>query len=241
VPRAASMPAAWPWRRLRFFRREQRPWMVEIDDQLVSEGYLELTLRTLRRAGFRVDRSRSSLEILAWDARVTTPPTVPADWSAGGFLLPIAWRISGSVAGLDLDDIHPDRAIVEHLHHVGLELDTEPPLPSPPPCRAMGRGWPTRASTERSTAAFEPRAPGPPISFQRSRRWPACFLTRRSSPRSRGCAARRATDSRRSRTCSRPVEQAHTWTATACTSSPPALSAGGGPNQLRFDARGTTG
>jgi 3-phosphoshikimate 1-carboxyvinyltransferase len=126
------------------FQREQRPWNVEIDDQMVSEGYLELTLRALRRSGFRVDRSRSSLEILAWDARATTAPAVPADWSGSAFLLPIAWRIGGSVAGLGdskaLGDIHPDRAIVGHLHHVGLELDSRNPPPWPSPLLRNGEG-----------------------------------------------------------------------------------------------------
>jgi len=114
------------------FHREHRPWLVGIDGPVVSEGYLELTLRALRQAGFRVERLRSSVEILAWDAHAAQAPGVPADWSAIAFLLPIAWKTGGSVAGLPdadlgdvLEDVHPDRAIIDHLHHAGLEVSRE--------------------------------------------------------------------------------------------------------------------
>ncbi len=106
--------------------REHRPWLVEIDGPIVSEGYLELTLRALREAAFQVESSRSSVEVLAWDAHASgePAPAVPADWSAMGFLLPIAWKTGSSLTGLAISDrdVHPDRAIVEHLHHAGLEV-----------------------------------------------------------------------------------------------------------------------
>ncbi len=104
--------------------------MIELDDHAVSEGYLELTLRALRQAGFRLERLRSSLELLGWDApsweaQGAKPPEIPRDWSAIGPLLLIAWKTGGSVAGLDLAESHPDRAIVEHLRSVGLDVSRD--------------------------------------------------------------------------------------------------------------------
>jgi 3-phosphoshikimate 1-carboxyvinyltransferase len=102
--------------------REHRPWTVEIADGLVSAGYLDLTLRAMAQAGFRVEREDAAIAVLGWDAGRARQPELPTDWSAAGFLLPIAWRIGGSVAGLDLEAPHPDRSILGLLAGAGLTV-----------------------------------------------------------------------------------------------------------------------
>jgi 3-phosphoshikimate 1-carboxyvinyltransferase len=102
-------------------RREGRPWTVRILGEMASEAYFEMTLRHLEQGGFQFKRTERSIEICAFSPQAELPP-VPGDWSSLGYLLPIAWRAGGTVAGVDELAEHPDRAIARLLRESGLVL-----------------------------------------------------------------------------------------------------------------------
>ena len=99
--------------------REQRAWHVELVGPAASEGYLELTLHWMQRAGVGVTRTAARLTVSPMRGAVKRGP-VPGDWSSLGYLLPIAWRIAGSARLVDLEVAHPDRFIVDVLQQAGL-------------------------------------------------------------------------------------------------------------------------
>jgi len=106
-------------------RREGRPWTVALEGPVASEPYLHLTLRWIRAAGLGVRLQAREIEL---DPGRPVPrlPGIPGDWSAIGYLLPIAWRSGGAVASADLRSDHPDREIVRHLQSIGLAVLDRP-------------------------------------------------------------------------------------------------------------------
>jgi 3-phosphoshikimate 1-carboxyvinyltransferase len=101
--------------------REGRAWEVELQGPVASTGYLEVTTRWLATAGFRVT-TKGGRHSVASGEPPRSLPALPADWSSGAYLLIAAWRSGGTVAGLDPRATHPDRAIVQLLGEVGLEV-----------------------------------------------------------------------------------------------------------------------
>jgi 3-phosphoshikimate 1-carboxyvinyltransferase len=106
-------------------RRDRQPWTVHADGPVASAGYLQMTIRWLRAAGFEVP-SQGNDYVVSLQRPPSALPPIPRDWSAGAYLLVAAWRSGGSVAGLDITADHPDRAIVRHLQSVGLEVAARP-------------------------------------------------------------------------------------------------------------------
>ncbi len=103
---------------------ERRAWSVESAGPVASRGYVDLTLRWLRRAGFVADVRGDSVCVQA-GARVAAFPTLPRDWSSGAYLLLAAWRGGGQVVGLDPEEPQPDRAVLRILGEIGLAVSRE--------------------------------------------------------------------------------------------------------------------
>lgn len=103
------------------FRREGRPWRVELLGQTASWGYLELTLQWMKKAGFIVRASKGELVVEGFE-RPSDDAAVPGDFSSIGYLLLAAWRSGGTVAEVDLDAYHPDKAFVRILAEAGVSL-----------------------------------------------------------------------------------------------------------------------
>ncbi len=104
--------------------REQRPWEVILDGPAASEGYLDLTLHWMERAGVKVVRNGATLCVSPERGAVHRGP-VPGDWSSLGYLLPIAWHTRGRATLVDLGVAHPDRAIVRVLQQAGLTVTVD--------------------------------------------------------------------------------------------------------------------
>ncbi len=98
---------------------------VTLRGPLASAGYLDLSLRWLQRMGFSATRCGDGITVGPGVPPAAAPP-IPADWSAAGYLLLLAWTTGGSVVGLDRDEAHPDRAILTLLEDLGLRLGHGP-------------------------------------------------------------------------------------------------------------------
>lgn len=98
---------------------------------LVSGGYVDLTIDTMR--GFGVEARRlpgGRFEIRGSQAFLPTSFEVEGDWSGAAFLL-VAAAIAArqgplSIQGLKLDSSQPDRAILRALESAGAALKVEP-------------------------------------------------------------------------------------------------------------------
>jgi 3-phosphoshikimate 1-carboxyvinyltransferase len=108
----------------RLAHAQGRPVRVQVDGALSSEGYLQLTLDWVRRAGFEVTGAPARLEV-RFVGRPARWPAVPGDWSSLTYLLLLGWKAQLPVARVDLSAAHPDRAFVRHLHAVGLSLQLD--------------------------------------------------------------------------------------------------------------------
>lgn len=90
-----------------------RPCEVALEGPVASRGYLDVTLRWARAAGFELEAARELIRVVK-HAPVDALPPVPADWSSLGYLLLIALA-SGSEVELEGAGEHPDRAVLEHV------------------------------------------------------------------------------------------------------------------------------
>ena len=99
--------------------RTHRACTVRIEGARVSDGYLQMTVRWLRAAGFDV-RGDSEL-VVKWLAPRPLPE-IPGDWSSLGYLLLAAWASDSRVARLSDPALHPDGGIVAALASVGLTV-----------------------------------------------------------------------------------------------------------------------
>jgi 3-phosphoshikimate 1-carboxyvinyltransferase len=104
-------------------RRDGRPWTVELLGEVASEGYLDLTVEWMKRAGFALERGPHSLTVNGWKKPERWPST-PGDWSSLGYLLSVGWATGSVITHVDEAAAHPDRAIVQRLHHAGLSVDS---------------------------------------------------------------------------------------------------------------------
>lgn len=101
--------------------RLAKPCTVELEGATASLGYLALTLDWIARAGFALDVAPERIVVGAFHDRGPLPP-IPGDWSSLGYLLLIGWKSKSRIARADLGAAHPDRAVVRHLHSIGLRV-----------------------------------------------------------------------------------------------------------------------
>ncbi len=99
--------------------RRDSPCGVRVEGARVSDGYLQMTLRWLRAAGFEVSGD-GDFSVKRGAAKGLPP--IPGDWSSLGYLLLIAWAARGTVARMSEPALHPDGAIVRALALVGLTV-----------------------------------------------------------------------------------------------------------------------
>lgn len=99
--------------------RTGRACSVRVGGARVSEGYLQMTVRWLRAAGFEVTDAGDFA--VRWVGPKPLPP-IPGDWSSLGYLLLLAWSADGRVTRLSDPALHPDGAIVAALSSVGLTV-----------------------------------------------------------------------------------------------------------------------
>ncbi|MHB8879306.1 MAG: 3-phosphoshikimate 1-carboxyvinyltransferase [Myxococcaceae bacterium] len=105
--------------------REGRPWAVELRGSAASEGYVALTLRWLEGCGFDVERGPGAQTRVLGHHPPPRWPAVPGDWSSLGYLLLVAWRSGGAVAGVDRRVGHPDAAVLGILEGAGLRVERD--------------------------------------------------------------------------------------------------------------------
>jgi 3-phosphoshikimate 1-carboxyvinyltransferase len=95
--------------------------------RIVSRGYIDLTMETMRAFGVAVERSGdySRFEIPGGQSYRPTHFEVEGDWSGGAFLL-VAGAIAAEkglvVEGLPASSAQPDRAVIEALSSAGARL-----------------------------------------------------------------------------------------------------------------------
>jgi len=96
---------------------------LQVDD-LVSRGYVDLTLKILEDCGVRVTHEDYSRFSIAGGQRYAARRfTVEGDWSGAAFLC-VAAAIRGrlSLNGLELDSLQPDRKILDVLEACGANV-----------------------------------------------------------------------------------------------------------------------
>ncbi len=90
----------------------------------VSRNYIDITIKCLREAGVKVYRDDYNL----FHVEATEPKgkiyTVPGDYSSAAFFI-VAAAISGEIVvkGLNLDDIQPDKKIVDIVTEAGASIE----------------------------------------------------------------------------------------------------------------------
>ena len=100
-------------------QRSAAPCSERVEAARVSDGYLQMTLRWLRAAGFEVSGKG---EFTVHPGSPRPLPPVPGDWSSLGYLLLLAWAVRGTVNRMSDPSLHPDGAIVAALASVGLTV-----------------------------------------------------------------------------------------------------------------------
>ncbi len=93
---------------------------VIVEDEMVSKGYIDITLRTLEEAGARlyIDRYKY-FEVFPSDLK-GGERIVPGDYSSAAFFIAAA-AIGGRVTinGLEKNDVQPDKKILEIVREMG--------------------------------------------------------------------------------------------------------------------------
>lgn len=97
-----------------------RPVQVDLVGPTASRGYLDLTVRWARHAGFAVTDAPSSIRVERHAPGSALPP-VPPDWSSLGYLLLLALATGSEVDARGASE-HPDRVLLQHLTRAGLHV-----------------------------------------------------------------------------------------------------------------------
>lgn len=98
--------------------------ILRLTTPLESAGYVDMTLRTLRQAGIRINKVDGGWEVPGGQTYRPVTYVVEKDWSQAAFFL-AAGAIGGRVAvrGLDAASAQGDRAVVEILRRFGAGID----------------------------------------------------------------------------------------------------------------------
>ncbi len=92
---------------------------IEVLNPPVSKPYIEVTLRTLKRANVKVRRDGGVFHVI--QGIKARHFSVPGDYSSASFFLVAGGAIFGKirVEGLDRNDVQPDKAILDLLRDFG--------------------------------------------------------------------------------------------------------------------------
>ena len=107
-----------------------RPSTITVTGEMSSIHYIELTVAVLRKYGVEVTREGNVYNVPG-RAGAETPSgrfTVEGDWSNGAFLLCLGSLMKNGgamITGLDPESVQGDRAIVDFLEKLAVEVDTE--------------------------------------------------------------------------------------------------------------------
>jgi len=99
---------------------------ITLTSPLESRGYVDMTLRTLRKSGIVINETRQGFQVPGRQAyQQPEGPLVPeADWSNAAFWLAVGvLRSSVRVTGLDEASAQPDRVIAGLLRELPDEID----------------------------------------------------------------------------------------------------------------------
>ena len=98
---------------------------ITVTDGLQSSGYVEMTLRTMKKFGVECIRPDSNIFVINSGSNYVSPGNyrVEGDWSGAAFFL-AAGAISGDVTvrGLDSESAQADRAILDVLRDFGADI-----------------------------------------------------------------------------------------------------------------------
>ena len=112
---------------LSFFNK---PSKITVTGEMSSIHYIELTVSILRKYGVEVTREGNVFSVPGRSG-IDAPSgkfTVEGDWSNGAFLLCLGSLMKNGgamITGLDPESVQGDRAIVDFLEDLGVEVDTE--------------------------------------------------------------------------------------------------------------------
>ncbi len=90
-----------------------RPVHLALTGTVASRGYLDLTTRWARDAGFHLDETVTRISVVGHVRPAALPP-VPPDWSSLGYLLLISLASSSEVDARGAGE-HPDRTLLQFL------------------------------------------------------------------------------------------------------------------------------
>ena len=107
-----------------------RPSTITVTGEMSSVHYIELTVAVLKKYGVEITREGNVFNVPGRSG-VDTPSgnfTVEGDWSNGAFLLCLGSLMKNGgamITGLDPESVQGDRAVIDFLEDLGIEVDTE--------------------------------------------------------------------------------------------------------------------
>ncbi len=107
-----------------------RPSTVTVTGEMSSVHYIELTVAVLKKYGVEITRDGNVFNVPGRSG-IDTPSgnfTVEGDWSNGAFLLCLGSLMKNGgamITGLDPESVQGDRAVIDFLEDLGIEVDTE--------------------------------------------------------------------------------------------------------------------
>ena len=107
-----------------------RPSKITVTGEMSSVHYIELTVAVLKKYGVEITRDGNVFNVPG-RLGVNTPSgnfTVEGDWSNGAFLLCLGSLMKNGgamITGLDPESVQGDRAVIDFLEDLGIEVDTE--------------------------------------------------------------------------------------------------------------------
>ena len=107
-----------------------RPSTITVTGEMSSVHYIELTVAVLKKYGVEITRDGNVFNVPGRSG-VDTPSgnfTVEGDWSNGAFLLCLGSLMKNGgamITGLDPESVQGDRAVIDFLEDLGIEVDTE--------------------------------------------------------------------------------------------------------------------
>jgi len=98
--------------------------VLDVDGELESKGYVDMTLDTLEKFGIRIGRQNGSYTVKGNQKYEPRDVKVEGDWSQAAFFIAAA-ALSGGVTidGLRGDSLQPDRAIIEIMKRMGARIE----------------------------------------------------------------------------------------------------------------------